>query len=172
MADYNIGRVGMRVRGAYDAATSYDKLDVVTLNGCSYVAKEASLGVPVADANKWMLLCGGVETTDYFTEEVATGSNWVNGKMIYSKMYVKENAAKGTFYALPIGVEYEMAWLDPSQCFCVNSNGNTYPLSYITNESVRTCVAYIKGSDSTINVMTGTGTTGTIYARLLYTKPD
>ena len=172
MGDYNIGRIGLRIRGAYDATANYEKLDVVHLNGSSYVAKAASMGVPVSDTSKWALLCGSCEAADYLSEEVATGSYWIDGKMIFSKMYVKENAANGTIYSLPIGVAYETAWVDPTTCFCVNSNGTTYPLSFITSGAARAFIAYIKRSDNTLNVMTGIGTTATLYVRLMYTKPD
>ena len=40
MANYELGRIGLNLRGSYDAAMTYQRLDTVTYNGSSYVALE------------------------------------------------------------------------------------------------------------------------------------
>lgn len=57
--NYNLGRVGLVVRGAYDSSAAYQKLDVVQYSGSSYVAKEDSTNVIPADVGCWSLLAQG-----------------------------------------------------------------------------------------------------------------
>ena len=38
MATVNLGRVGFVPRGAYNAATAYVKMDIVSYNGSNYAA--------------------------------------------------------------------------------------------------------------------------------------
>ena len=44
MAKQNLGRVAMVSKGEYSSATSYEKLDIVTYEGSSYVCKKDSIG--------------------------------------------------------------------------------------------------------------------------------
>lgn len=44
MAKQNLGRVAMISKGEYSSATSYEKLDIVTYEGSSYVCKKDSIG--------------------------------------------------------------------------------------------------------------------------------
>ena len=84
MATYELGKVGMTLRGTYNASASYNALDVVTYNGSSYAALQPCTGVPVTNTNYWQLLCtGGAES--YSTEEVCTGGTWVDGKPLYRR---------------------------------------------------------------------------------------
>lgn len=57
--NYNLGRVGLVVRGAYDSSAAYQKLDVVQYSGSSYVAKEDSTNVIPTDVGCWSLLAQG-----------------------------------------------------------------------------------------------------------------
>lgn len=87
MATYELGKVGMTLRGTYNASASYNALDVVTYNGSSYAALQPCTGVPVTNTNYWQLLCaGGAES--YSTEEVCTGGTWVDGKPLYRKTFI------------------------------------------------------------------------------------
>lgn len=167
-----MGKIGLRVCGKYNAEMPYEKLDVVAQGGSSYVAKEMVTGVPVTDTSKWTLLCSGCDVPDYLTEEVATGKYWVDGKMIYSKMYVKENAAKGTTYSIPVDVEYETAWIDPTATVCVNASGNSYPAGYANASGARALVVYFSRTNNNIRVLSEVVSTGSFYIRLLYTKPE
>lgn len=62
MAIYELGKIGLNLRGNYDASANYSKLDVVSYNGSSYVALESCAGV-IPDSqdatNKWMMLAQG-----------------------------------------------------------------------------------------------------------------
>lgn len=52
MAEYNLGRVGLVPKGAYSGGTTYQRLDVATYLGSSYMALKTSLGVlPTVSAN-------------------------------------------------------------------------------------------------------------------------
>ena len=44
MAKQNLGRVAMVSKGEYSSATSYERLDIVTYEGSSYVCKKDSIG--------------------------------------------------------------------------------------------------------------------------------
>lgn len=57
MATVNLGRVSVVPRGAWAAGTAYSRLDVVSHEGSSYMARGAvSAGTPVSDAASWQLL--------------------------------------------------------------------------------------------------------------------
>lgn len=58
MSTYNLGRVGLNIRGAYDSTATYNNLDVVRYNGASYVAKAQSTGVVPTNTENWELLAG------------------------------------------------------------------------------------------------------------------
>lgn len=59
---YNLGRVGLNLRGEYAGGTNYEKLDVVTREGSSYAAKQATVNIAPPNENYWMLLSRGVHS--------------------------------------------------------------------------------------------------------------
>ena len=65
MATYELGKIGLNLRGTYNASTAYKKLDVVNYNCSSYAALADTTGTAPTDATKWMLLAqgSGVQTT-------------------------------------------------------------------------------------------------------------
>ena len=65
MATYDLGKIGLNLRGTYNASTSYKKLDAVNYNGSSYAALADTTGVTPTDPAKWMLLAqgNGVQTS-------------------------------------------------------------------------------------------------------------
>ena len=68
MAKQNLGRVAMVSKGEYSSATSYEKLDIVTYEGSSYVCKKDSIGNLPTNAEYWQLLVEKpVKGTDYWT---------------------------------------------------------------------------------------------------------
>lgn len=73
---YTLGRIGLNLRGEYNAATAYEKLDVVSYNGSSYAAKAACTGVVPTNTQSWMLLAKGnpVTTITYADELPTTGT--------------------------------------------------------------------------------------------------
>lgn len=85
MATYTLGKIGMKLRGTYDASTTYSKLDVVTHNGSSYAALCPCTGVPVTNTECWQQLCVG-NSENYSDEEVCTVGTWTDGKLIYRKV--------------------------------------------------------------------------------------
>lgn len=73
MATQILGKVGMVLKGEYNNATNYQKLDVVIYNGQSYVAKENTTGNLPTNTTYWQLLAEKgytpIKGTDYFTEQ-------------------------------------------------------------------------------------------------------
>lgn len=56
MATQILGRVGVVPKGEYDGLTQYKKLDIVTYNGQSYIAKQDSQGNAPTNILYWQLL--------------------------------------------------------------------------------------------------------------------
>lgn len=73
---YSLGRIGLRIMGAYSASTEYQQLDVVTYQGSSYAAKDACSNVAPTDTQHWSLLAQGnpVFNIGYADTLPATGS--------------------------------------------------------------------------------------------------
>ena len=59
-----LGIVAMEPKGEYDADTYYEKLNVVTYNKSSYVAKQKTQGNLPTNTTYWQLLGGGVQVED------------------------------------------------------------------------------------------------------------
>ena len=76
MATYNLGRIGLNVRGEYDAAATYEELDVVNYNGSSYVAKDSSTNILPTDTQYWALVARGnpVSSITYMETLPTTGT--------------------------------------------------------------------------------------------------
>lgn len=69
----NLGKVAIVPKGAYDNATQYERLDLVTHGGASYLALKSNLGLtPIGntDANWQLLAQNGVDTYMNVTLEV------------------------------------------------------------------------------------------------------
>ena len=62
MAEYALGRIGLNPRGAYNTGATYEKLDIVSYNGNSYVALMPCTGAVPTDTTRWMLLAQGAVT--------------------------------------------------------------------------------------------------------------
>ena len=56
MSEYSLGRIGLVPRGAYDAAATYQPLDVVTHEGSSYACVAVCTGTPPTNPLNWQLL--------------------------------------------------------------------------------------------------------------------
>lgn len=69
----NLGKVAIVPKGAYDNATQYERLDLVTHGGASYLALKSNLGlapIGITDANWQLLARNGVDTYMNVTLEV------------------------------------------------------------------------------------------------------
>lgn len=65
-----LGKVTVTPKGEYSSDETYKRLDIVTSNGQSYIAKVDNTGVSVTDTNTWLQLVEKPEKgIDYFTEE-------------------------------------------------------------------------------------------------------
>jgi len=69
MAKQNLGRVAMASKGEYSSETSYEKLDIVTYEGSSYVCKKDSIGN----------LPTNTEYFDVLAEKGQSGENGTDG---------------------------------------------------------------------------------------------
>lgn len=108
---------------------------------------------------------GGLK--DISTEEVDTGTKWLNGKRIYAKTLVKTGAAgNGVTHSIDLPVGVELAWLDAANSFHVNS-GACFPLgAYVGNKFCFIALA----SPTNVSFLTNLATAGDFYIRVFYTK--
>lgn len=104
MATINLGAVGFTARGAYDAATTYAKQDIVTYDNNSYVSLVASnTGVtPGTDATKW----------EIFTQGISTSATPTNGVWYYDGTNVVSLAPGSANQVLRINSSNQLEWAD------------------------------------------------------------
>ena len=100
MANYELGRIGLNLRGSYDAAMTYQRLDTVTYNGSSYVALENCSGILPSDTERWMMLAQraqglGVQAGDVITlpMNMPVGAGYISG------------AGCNIHFTIPLGTE-------------------------------------------------------------------
>ena len=167
---YDLGRVGLNLRGEYDSTAAYEPLDVATWQGSSYVASESTTGIRPSDEEKRTMLAQGT-VSPICMEEQRTGLYWINGKPIYAKMFMlpappTANASL-EYYCDFSGMED--VWIDPSNTFLRRKdNAGTYHAGYIASDAGRQfCVMPNKSTGVLIVV---SDSEGTVYVRLLYTK--
>ena len=72
MSKQSLGRVAMVPKGAYSATTAYERLDVVTHDGASYIVLRPVQGVTPADGEDYMLLVQDGDTPDLSIGTVET----------------------------------------------------------------------------------------------------
>ena len=70
MATQILGKVGILLRGEYNSSTTYAKLDVVTYQGESYIAKTTTVGNLPTNTEYWQLLVEKpIKGIDYYTAQ-------------------------------------------------------------------------------------------------------
>lgn len=76
----NLGKVGITPKGEYDAGTSYERLDFVTLNGSGYVCVSPSVGERPDESENWKLAASKGDTGAVFTPSVSEDGtlSWSN----------------------------------------------------------------------------------------------
>lgn len=67
---YNLGRIGLLIKGEYNSNTTYENLDVVSYDGSSYVAKGSCKNVIPTTKTSWMLLASGLTDSISSTDEL------------------------------------------------------------------------------------------------------
>lgn len=72
MSKQSLGRVSLVPKGAYNALTAYERLDVVTHNGASYIVLRPVQGVTPVDGEDYMLLVQDGDTPDLSVGSVTT----------------------------------------------------------------------------------------------------
>ena len=88
MSTYTVGQVGLIICGAYDNDATYNKLDVVSYKGSSFVAIADTTGNPPTDTTRWKQLAQGYDDAPDATECTldngsAPDSNFGNGNLRY-----------------------------------------------------------------------------------------
>lgn len=58
------GRVAIVPKGEWSQSITYDKLDLVTYNGNTFIAYKPSVGVTPVDGDTWMLIMQGIDPQD------------------------------------------------------------------------------------------------------------
>jgi hypothetical protein len=58
------GRVALVPKGEWSQSVTYDKLDLVTYNGNTFIAYKSSVGVTPVDGDTWMLVLEGIDPQD------------------------------------------------------------------------------------------------------------
>ena len=78
METVNLGRVGMVLRGEYNAVTQYRKLDVVTFEGSAYAAKRDTKGDLPTNKVYWQqITLGNKELVTVYAASLLS-ANWTN----------------------------------------------------------------------------------------------
>ena len=77
-----LGKVMMIAKGDYSDAEQYEKLDFVMYNGCSYVAKQSTIGNIPTNEDYWQLLSGKGDTGPQGIQGIQgeKGETGANGK--------------------------------------------------------------------------------------------
>ena len=163
-ATYNLGRVGMNLRGEYDPAAAYEPLDTVTWRGGSYAARVAATGIEPSAEDTWMPLAQGL--APYSAEEQKTGSRWIDGRPIYRRAFdVTKNLPSGTVL---FAINDMDALLTCSGCI-VESNGAKRPFgsAYSSNNEYG---VYVLNNNNLIVQTLGGGVGTRAYGYVEYTK--
>ncbi len=104
---HSAGRVLLLPKGAYNSATTYSMLDIVTYNGASYVCKKASTGNDPTNTEYWQIMsdagssnynyaeCSTAAATAAKTATI-TGFNLVTGARILIKFANTNTASSPT----------------------------------------------------------------------------
>ena len=77
----NLGRVGLVLRGAYDASAAYSRMDVVSYQGSSYAALKATTGHDPTDTSYWQPMTDireALEKTTQAVKDANTATNQAN----------------------------------------------------------------------------------------------
>ena len=101
-----LGTVAMEPKGEYDSSAYYEKLNVVTYEGSSYVATQPSNNVLPTDTDYWQFIGGGVKYMHGETEDRPT-DNLVIGQMFFDTTLGKPIWYDGTNWVDATGTSVE-----------------------------------------------------------------
>ena len=166
---YNLGRVGLKLRGEYDPNAAYKPLDVVSWHGGSYAAKADTTGIAPSDSDKWEVLAQGLPA--HSTGEQATGSCWLDGKPIYAKtLLIATPATANASITHALDMSYmDTAWVDTSSTFWMRTEGTLVDhLGYVASDSGRQFMVQLQRETNSILVVSDGAGRATI--RILYTR--
>lgn len=86
----DLGVVAPVPKGNYNSETYYDKLNIVTYNDSTYIAKQQSIGIIPTNTDYWQFIAGGLKETDIVDNLNSTSANKPlsanQGKILNSKI--------------------------------------------------------------------------------------
>ena len=168
-ATYNLGRVGMNLRGEYDPAAAYEPLDTVTWRGGSYAARVAATGIAPSAEDTWMPLAQGLSSYD--TKERYTGRHWIDGKPIYERTVIfKTPATVNASIEHPFDFSgMDRVWVDTAGTVMERRDGlYVYHAGYVANDAGRQFMVNPRPNNGIIMIVSDAE--GTAYVSLFYTK--
>lgn len=138
MSTYNLGKIGMHLAGEYEAGKEYEKLDVVTSNGCSYAAKQKNQNKALTNEDYWQLMSGyedgngGEAQTLSLNSAVAESTVYCNGnlrvrkigKHVYMSGGFHQVSTTGKVTTLPAGC-YNPNWTGNWEFWRWGNSGST-----------------------------------------------
>ena len=107
------GRVAIVPKGEWSQSVTYDKLDLVTYNGNTFIAYKSSVGVEPVDGDTWMLVMQGIDPQDI--ENIIDGttpvgnSNKLGGKEASEYALAEEIKDNSLWNALTEGFDLKNA---------------------------------------------------------------
>lgn len=138
MAKTNLGRVSIISRGKYSSATKYERLDIVSYQGSSYIAKQDCTGVVPTNTAYWDLIAEKGETgkTDVsIAKNLNSADLWeMSGRMITTGGKYASTTIATTSSFIPEEVQaistkglsvFLMAW-DSSGSYVGNCTGDDF----------------------------------------------
>ena len=163
-ATYNLGRVGMNLRGEYDPAAAYEPLDTVTWRGGSYAARVAATGIAPSAEDSWMPLAQGL--APYSVGEQKTGSRWIDGRPVYRRAFdITKNLPSGTVL---FAIDDMDALLTCSGCI-VEGNGAKRPFGSAYSSDNEYGVYALNNNNLIVQTLGG-GVGARAYGYVEYTK--
>ena len=163
-ATYNLGRVGMNLRGEYDPTATYEMLDVVTWRGGSYAARAAATGIAPSAEDSWMPLAQGL--APYSVGEQKTGSRWIDGRPVYRRAFdITKNLPSGTVL---FAIDDMDALLTCSGCI-VEGNGAKRPFGSAYSSDNEYGVYALNNNNLIVQTLGG-GVGARAYGYVEYTK--
>lgn len=157
----NLGKVSVTPRGAYTAGTTYERLDVVTYQGGSWMALQSSTNIAPASGAYWMQIAakgndgsigqsctvaiGTVTSVPYGTPSSVTNVGTPNNAVLDMSLQTGPQGANGNDYVLTSQDKEDIAVL-VDDMFLVNVAGTDPVITGVAN------TRYICGTVNTISI--------------------
>ena len=159
------GRIGEKLlsddlRKKINNAINAVKAEEIAKNSATIIAQE-TVDKALASMEKGLV---------YSTEEVETGSKWIDGRPVYARILTLKGVAGRALHNIALDVLADMVWFSADGSVCVHSNGYSYPLCCSDANGVVTFTAGYYKPERNVQVYCGTAGTVDFYVRVLYTR--